>query len=332
MNGNNRPFQFDKLDGMKWVRHILFWAVYCTFFYFQSISPQSLQEFTAPATYRNAFFSLVSFIPVCVLYVYVSLYVIFPRFLENKLYLRAALSFILLFAIGTTLNYFAAALYYSLAHLTGKGPLLLGYLNTLWAMIISGIAIGLKAVRQYQKEQKEINELLRNKTRNELNLTKRKMQPEFLYSTLDRIHTGLVSNDPSSSAMILTLSNVLSYSLYGTDAELISLEDELLAVEDIITLQIHAGRTIELNVDDVIDKPEVLVQPMSIFSIVQNLFFSIKDLDGMITIEVAQPDDMILVEIDVCETGSATPTHEPVRARIPAVYSYDHSYMAHDPA
>src|SRR6476661_8645542 len=104
------------LIAMKYGRHILFWFVYCTYFYIQSIVPQSLREFTIAATYRNAFVSLCSFMPVCILSVYISLYFILPFYIETRRYGGAIIAFLILFATGTLINYYGAGIYYHLTH------------------------------------------------------------------------------------------------------------------------------------------------------------------------------------------------------------------------
>ena len=255
-------------------RHILFWLVYCSYFYIQSIAPWAMDEFYDPSTYRKALISLYSFIPVCMLSVYVSIYFILPGFIEKKKYLGAIFSFIILFSAGTYINYFAAQHYYQYSGVETsyqKGPIQLGYLNTIWAMIISGIAICIRVTRKLYRQQKEIEEITRQKTRNELNLKKNNMHPGFLYSSLDSIYTGLKENKSSSSSMILVLSNLLSYSLYESKTELVTLQHELNAVADFIALEkLKGSEEISLNIDDDINTGEILVTPMVILSVLQD--------------------------------------------------------------
>lgn len=256
---------------MKYGRHILFWFVYCCYFYVQSIAPQTLDAFQDPKTYQHAFISLYSFIPVCVMSVYISLYVILPRFIETKKYVRAIISFIVLFSIATFINYFAARLYYYVSEVwttSGKGSFFLGYLNTVWAMIISGIAICIKITMKWINQQKEIEAITKQKARNELNLQKNRMQPRFLYSSLDCIHTDLKENTGDSSRMVLMLSNLLSYSLYECKKEKVTLHRELTAVSEYISLERMKGlNDIALHVDGNIEAAKLLVPPMFILDV-----------------------------------------------------------------
>jgi two-component system, LytTR family, sensor kinase len=280
---------------MKYGRHILFWLVYCSYFYIQSISPQSVKEFSDPSTYRNAFVSLCSFIPVCVLSVYVSIYLIFPFYIETRKYGRAIAAFILLFVTGTFINYHAAMVYYHFTKVVmyaSKGSIALGYLNTIWAMIISGIAICLKVTRKWFSQQKEIELINRQKARNELNLQKNRIHPGFLYSSLDSIYVDLKESRGSSSSMILVLSNLLSYSLYESKTDRVTLQRELNAVADFISLEKMKGfNVINLSVDKNIETSSLLIPPMLILSVLH---------DGLAEeVHVNEDDDNLIVEISM---------------------------------
>jgi LytS/YehU family sensor histidine kinase len=205
---------------------------------------------------------------------YVSMDFILPRFIETKKYLKGAVAFTILFSAGTVINYFAATIYYAnwgLPLTYSKSPVSLGYLNTIWAMIISVIALGLRITRKWYLQQKEIEEITRQKARNELELQKNSMQPDFLYSSLHSIYENLNESSNSSSSMILVLSNLLSYSLYESKTERVSLQLELNAVNDFINLELMKGcNEIQLEVDEAIDTDEVLIHPMAVLSVMQN--------------------------------------------------------------
>ena len=320
---------------MKWRNHILFWLVYCSYFFIQSIAPQDFSEFSSSRTYSNAFVSLCCFIPVCMISVYVSVRFIFPRYIETKKYTYAILTFIALFTGGMMLNYFASATYYSMTGVTAKGPLLLGYLNTIWAMIISGFAVGIKAIRTWDREQKEVHNIMREKSRNDLNLKKRKMHPAFLYSSLGRITQKLESNAADASSMILTLSGLLSYSLYGTDNELIPLENEIEAINDFIVLEDIDRSRLSLRIDPQIDTERLLIPSMTIFSCLQERFLKIRnseleDCYTEITIKTVQAKVLIQVRFEgLCDEKKSI---EPLFIQVPEIYADVRKKMKYDPA
>jgi sensor histidine kinase YesM len=269
---NAKELIFSDSTEVKLKRHLLFWAIYCSYFYLQSISPHSLEEFTDSRTYSNALISVYCFVPVCILSAYASVKIILPRFIAKGAYLNAIIAFILLFSIGTVINYLAAIVYFRNSGVSNKSPFSLGYLNTIWAMIISGLAIGLKITKEWYRQQKEVAEITRQKARNELNLKKNLMHPKFLYTTLDCIHNNLVAGKGVSSSMILVLSNLLSYSLYESEIEKVTLQNELNAVEDFIALEeMKQGNEIVLNVDRNVDPDALMINPMVILSRLQDV-------------------------------------------------------------
>lgn len=274
---------------------------YALYFFVQSIAPRSLEEFTSPTTYSNAFISLCCFLPVCMLSVYTSISLILPRFIEKRKYGGAVLAFVLLFSVGTSINYFAAGIYYTESTIktdSQKGALSLGYLNTIWAMIISGFAMGLRIGRKWYLQQKEIAEISKQKSRNELILRKNSMHPAFLYSCLGSIHASLKRNDESSSSMILVLSNMLSYSLYESETDHISLKTELNAVADFMKLEkLKSARAYNLMIDDRIDEEEVFIPPMSILSRLQHECVT-SSLNEPVTILISEADHELEVSID----------------------------------
>lgn len=320
---------------MKLRRHILFWLVYCIYFFIQSISPQNVNEFSSGKTYWSAFVSLCCFIPMCVMSVYTSIYLIFPRYIESKKYTKAIICFIALFAFGVAVNFYAATTYYTIVGFHAKGPLLLGYLNTIWAMIISGFAIGIKAIRKWYREQSEVHNILRDKTRNDLNLRKRKMHPAFLYSSLESIREKLQSGAGDASSRILTLSGLLSYSLYGTENEVIPLADEISAVEDFIQLEYIDRNKISIRIDPQVDVQRLLVPPMTIFSCLQESFLKIRnsDIEECLTeIVVKVMDEKVLIQVRFTGECADRDIVGPVFIRVPEVYAAISKTPAYDPA
>jgi hypothetical protein len=206
--------------------------------------------------------------PACVLSVYVSVYFILPRYIETKRYGVAIFAFVILFTVGTFINYQAAKVYYQYSQVDKyKAAITLGYLNTTWAMIISGIAICISVTEKWYRQKREIEAINQQKKRNELNLRKNKMHPGFLYNTLDGIYNDIRENRGKSSSMILVLSNLLSYSLYDSKIDRVSLQHELNAIDDYISLErMKTGRRINLDVEQTVCKEEIMVPPMIILS------------------------------------------------------------------
>ena len=241
----------------------------------------------------------------------------------------------MLFVTGVAINYVGAKIYYNASGINYKTAFLLGYLNTIWAIVIGGFAIGIKAIRKWDREQKEVHNIIRDKTRNDLNLRKRKMHPAFLYSSLGHIKSKLQSDPRDASARILTLSGLLSYSLYETDNELIPLESEMAALDDFILLEDIDRDKLSIRIDPQIDTQRLLIPPMTIFSCLQESFFKISNSDiseCRTEIAIKTQDKKVLIQVRFTGECADRRIVEPVFIRVPEVYADTSKNLVYEPA
>jgi LytS/YehU family sensor histidine kinase len=135
--------------------------------------------------------------------------------------------------------------------------------------------------------------------------------------------------------MLLSLSNMLSYSLYESDNDLITLHQEITAVEDFIFFQNQHDQQITLTVEDRLDVDSLLVPPMIIFSSLQNNFLKIKNsntLDCRTHISIRSSTYELIVNFrfkgDCVEKNLVAP----VNIRVPLKYADRKIDMTYDPA
>lgn len=236
-------FIFSNKTSHKVTRHLVFWLIYCTFFYIQSIYPPKFDDFFIWDTYFFAFLSLCCFAPVCIFAVYLSIYYLLPKTLQKKKIGLFVSGFILTDIIGILINYFTAGIFLNNVHYSVpvepnfQNRIQFGNLNTMWAMVIATIAIGIKATKIWYLQQKENLEIMRIKTSTEMQLQKARLHPEFLLRSLDSIYEHTQSGSVNTTSMILNLSDLLSYSLYESDKGLVTLERELLELRNLIALE-----------------------------------------------------------------------------------------------
>jgi hypothetical protein len=261
-------FSNERKDRLR--RHLLFWLAYCSYFYIQSIPPKSFPEFFIGKTYFIALMNLVCFAPVFIGAVYVFIYYLLPRTLQRKKYWPFIFAFLLVYVLGSAINYFMAALF---LHWTSYFPLTLehrmemGNFNTRWGMVIATVALGIKLSKNFYLQQKENLELLKRKTQSEMQLEKARIHPEMLLRSLNSIYTGEATKAPS---MILGLSELLSYSLYEIESQWVPLKKELLELKHLLSLE-------DSNDDSVINYTfqvkgmvsEQLIVPMTIVKLVE---------------------------------------------------------------
>ena len=257
-------------------RHLVFWAVYCIYFWVQSITPESAKDFSQSQTYKNAFISLYCFIPVCIFSVYISLYFIFPYFLQKKRYAGFIVTFLALLVIDIFLNYFFSTLFHNNVIYATRykksffGIFSLGHLNSIWAIIVSTFAIGIRLTKNWYRQQKENVEIAAKKARTDLKLEKSVVHPEFLSRSLNSIYNSINSGSNDAPMMVLKLSDLLNYALYNAEVERVPIEQEFSALNDFIFFEKKRNdgfANIQLRITN--DLSDIYIPPMIILSILQ---------------------------------------------------------------
>ena len=240
---------FSNLSSYRLARHSLFWSAYCFLFYVQSFVPNNVGGFFSSKTYYSAFVSLYCFLPFCVVSLYFGLYVIWPVFLRKKKYFPAFCTMLTVFIIGIGMNYFFSQLFLSNHNVRSEalkfggelskfgGTLQLAYQNSVWAITSMGLGLAIKLSKSCYLQQVENLEIVRKKLRIEINLQKSRLQPLYLRRSLDSIHAYVNGGSEKGYQMILKLSDVLNYTLYECEVELISIQTELSAIGNFIELE-----------------------------------------------------------------------------------------------
>lgn len=218
------------------------------------------------------------FTPYCIIFVFVTCYVLFPVFLERKKYVAFISGFMLMIGIGVVFDYFAATIYFKAAsvnHLNTVQKIFVS-INFLWSAIIAGgLVLGIKLAKKSYRQHQKNQLLIRQKAITELKLLKAQIQPDFLLGTLDIIYEKINSGSLKSHLIILKLSEVLSYFLYESDQHLVPLEKEVAATNDFISISrmTIAGENLSLQVTGaVIDK---FIAPMLLLSTIKNILSKI---------------------------------------------------------
>lgn len=270
-------------------RHVAFFGILGIAFFLQSIVP-------GQSIYSTAFFSLCCFFPTCILSVYICLYFLHNYLLQKKKYGLFLLCFVLLGLTCLLVNYLTAGLFLNLAADFGKPgtstseQMNLSIVNTSHALIIGGLALGIKLAKNIYLRQKENSQLSRQKIITDLRLEKTRIYPRLLYQSLDHLRTDINAGAANASSQLLKVSELLSYILYDPDEKWEFLEKELLMMQYLIDIG-QSGKPahahLRMNVSG--DTAEKFIIPMTLFPLMEN-FFRIAD---------EQPSNMGAVTLDI---------------------------------
>ncbi|HEY0897117.1 MAG TPA: histidine kinase, partial [Sphingobacteriaceae bacterium] len=276
MNGRDLIFSRDRKHRV--ARHLAFWVIYTFYFYPQGIwYPETIANLLKPGVYVEALINFLFFIPACIFATYTGIYVLLPRFLQRKRYKSFLIFFVLLFLACLCLNYYASEWYFvfsphSEKETTVAGTLYLSYVNSMAAITLSGISIGLKITKNWSVQHKENLAIAKKKARTELQFHKARIHPQFLFRTLESIYTRITSDQEDTPEMVLRLSDLLSYSLYCGKGKLVPLMQEISTLRDLTFLENRQQhRMVHITVEAEGDYAGHYIPPMTILSLVNDM-------------------------------------------------------------
>lgn len=258
-------------------RHFAFLFIIGLTFFFQSIVP-------GKSIYQTAFFSFCCFFPACVLSIYTCIYVLLPAFLQKKKYLEFFLGFILLATACFIINHPACRLFLQLASDFGKPgtteseQMNLAFINTSHAMILGGLALGIKFAKNIYLQQKENSVLARQKIITDLRLEKTRIYPKLLYQSLDNLRSGISAGSADASAQLLKVSELLSYILYDNNEKWVPLEKEINMMQHLIDIgRTGQSKQADMLVDITGDSTNKYIVPMTLFPLLESCFKLLED-------------------------------------------------------
>ena len=231
-------FIFSEKRKHRLARHISFWLVWCIAFNLLFHYPihvfkgwdvsgpgtPNYQEL-GPAWFFIKALIVNSFLGVIVTQISLT-YVLIYWFLPNYIYKRKNYFFSGFIIIAIVLAFFIIAIlfkhspvvYNHFAGTSGGGAVklkgmaqvvLIDQLSSL--PIVLGFALMIKLVKRWWLQQKETNQLSKEKTNAELQLLKAQVHPHFLFNTLNNIYFFTLTNSVQAPLMIQKLSGLLKY-------------------------------------------------------------------------------------------------------------------------
>jgi LytS/YehU family sensor histidine kinase len=210
----------------------------------------------------------------------------------KKRYFLFLFALLLVYAAGSFINYFMAGVLLNHVHYSTpvevnfEHRMEFGNYNTRWGMIIAIIAIGIKLTKKLYLQQKENLEMLRKKTRTEMQLQKARIHPDFLLRSLNTIYSHIQSGSDEAPSIILNLSDLLSYSLYENGKGLVPLKKELMQLNNFISLEKQArGDCLDVNIKTSDDSHNKYIVPHVIVSCSKNawLYCIVTSMRGILS-------------------------------------------------
>ena len=141
-------------------------------------------------------------------------------------------------------------------------------------------------------------ELDKQKLAAELDLLKSKLNPHFLFNTLNNIDSLIHQNPDEASAALIRLSDIMRYLTYETSSQLVILKGETKYIRNIIELHRMRIRTPEDIRFDVSGDQNVMISPALFVPLIENAFkyASFRNKKPSVDIRLSSVDGIVVFE------------------------------------
>ncbi len=131
----------------------------------------------------------------------------------------------------------------------------------------------IKMTKERFTQQHRVVELEKEKRSAELNFLKAQMNPHFLFNTLNNIYSLAKSKSDQTPEMILKLSEILDYTIYECQENLVPVSSEWQLIENYTDLQaLRHNDELTVFIEQDIDDDEAQISPLILISLVENAF------------------------------------------------------------
>lgn len=226
--------------------------------------------------------------------VYLNYWIFIPKFLISREYLKFVLV-IMVIVLGfsiylNSIIFLLADVLKVKTHLFDNGWMF--KLSAGWAVIFSLIGTFFRLFIDWFRKSQDKIQLEKHNLKSELSMLKNQLNPHFLFNSLNNIDYLINENSPDASLALNKLSEMMRYMVYDSEKELVPLIDEIIYIENYITIQklrIQNESRIELNIAGNAENKQIA--PMLFIPFVENAFkhSPLKD----------KPDNKIKVKIDI---------------------------------
>ena len=250
------------------VTHLLFWLSYLAFF--SLITPE--EEFFEALQYQ------LIVLPLKMIFVYLTLYVLIPQFFLKGHYWAFVISMLLILVLTGFLQ--RGLVYFVLYPIRypndPHGDFFVFYRIVVTILEIAYVAIfasAIKITKFWYQDHKKARALTQEKLEAELKFLKAQIHPHFLFNTLNNLYSLTLQKSDHAPEVVLRLSGLVNYMLYDTSAPIVPLSREIECIHNYITLEkIRYGKNLEVYFDVSGNISGTQIAPMLLLPFIENSF------------------------------------------------------------
>jgi len=138
---------------------------------------------------------------------------------------------------------------------------------------LCAIAATFKLIRQALSQKQEAETAILDKNITEQELLKSQIHPRFLFNTLNSLNSHTRQSTDNAPQIVLTLSELLRFMLYESQADLISLTKEIQVIRNYVQMEkLRFGDDMEISLNFSGDLEGKLIQPLLLLPLLENSF------------------------------------------------------------
>ncbi len=257
------------------LQHVFFWVlVFGLWFYFR------YQDYST-----NAIAAQITFLKVADLaaMVYITNYLLIPRFVYKKKYATFIFLFLLMIIASSLLKIYAGGA------ITGQ-PVSFNFSNDLKQKIYENVisdfflvaaGAAFKLVVDYLKMQQRLAEVAKEKAETELNFLKSQINPHFLFNSLNSVYFLIHKDNAEARAALHKFSEMLRYQLYEMNGDRIPVEKEIAYLKDYVDLQqLRKDEKYSVQFNCSADVKGFSIAPLLLIPFVENAFKHLSHYTG----------------------------------------------------
>ena len=152
------------------------------------------------------------------------------------------------------------------------------------------------------KQLKSLMTLKNEKTKNELLHLQSQVNPHFFFNMLNNLYGMIDKDTQKSKVLILKLSDLMRYSIYEGEKNLVTLEEEIAYLKNYIELhKMRYHKKIDIQFNNDIEDSNIKVMPLLFIILLENAFkHGVENLRGnaFIHIDLISKKNEILFQIE----------------------------------
>jgi two-component system, LytTR family, sensor kinase len=212
--------------------------------------------------------------------VYGNTLLLIPYLLNRKrifLYIISLLALMIAYILGASSNNkYWDAIVWPNDPMTLQSYFHWNFIFTVWFTLIATM---LFFTQKWYEQRQQVKNIQVSQLETELKYLRAQVNPHFLFNGLNTIYGNIDIKDQRARDVLLQFSDLLRYSLYEADTDLVDIEKEALYLENYVALQrARSNSTLQTELSIQIEDKNLKIAPLIFMAFVENAFkFSTRD-------------------------------------------------------